>query len=90
MSGTLLDLLEWYGAIAGAVAALIISLDLGRRATGLAFVIFVTSSIALIGWGLLGEESQGIGTQNMVLLAINLIGVHRYLIRKRPAGPQPA
>jgi hypothetical protein len=57
MSGNLLELLEWYGAIAGALAAFIISLDLGRRATGWAFVIFVTSSTALIGWGLLGEES---------------------------------
>ena len=90
MSANLLELLEWYGAIAGALAAFIVSLDLGRRATGWAFVIFVTSSIALIGWGLLGDESQGIGTQNIVLLAINLIGVYRYLIRKRPPAAQPA
>jgi hypothetical protein len=84
MSDNLLELLEWYGAIAGAIAALIISLDLGRRATGWAFVIFVTSSLALIGWGLLGEESEGIGTQNIVLFVINVIGVYRYLIRRKP------
>jgi hypothetical protein len=89
MSTGLLELLEWYGSIAGAVAALIVSLDLGRRAIGWAFVIFVTSSLALISWGLLGEESQGIGTQNIVLLAINLIGVYRYLIRRKPM-PEPA
>ena len=89
MSDNLLGVLEWYGAAAGALAALIVSLDLGRRATGWAFVVFVTSSLALISWGLLGEESEGIGTQNVVLLAINLIGVYRYLIRKKKV-PGPA
>lgn len=81
---TLLEILEWYGAAAGAVAALIVSLDLGRRPTGWAFVIFVTSSIALILWGLLGQESEGIGYQNIILLVINCIGVYRYLVRKKP------
>lgn len=84
MSATLLDVLQYYGAAAGAIAALIVSLDLGRRPTGWAFVIFVTSSIALIGWGFINDEGEGIGAQNVVLLAINLIGVYRYLIRKKP------
>jgi hypothetical protein len=79
----LLTLLQWYGAGAGALAALIVSLDLGRKPTGTGFVIFVTSSIALIGWGFLDKEAKGIGTQNIILLAINLIGVYRYLIRKK-------
>lgn len=84
MSESLLTGLQWYGAAAGAIAALIVSLDLGRRPTGWAFVIFVTSSLALIGWGFLNDEGEGIGTQNIVLLAINVIGVYRYLIRKKP------
>lgn len=84
MNEGLLNGLQWYGAAAGAVAALIVSLDLGRRPTGWAFVIFVTSSLALIGWGFLNDEGEGIGTQNIALLAINLIGVYRYLIRKKP------
>jgi len=83
MNATLLNVLQYYGAGAGALAALIVSLDLGRRPTGWAFVIFVTSSLALIGWGFLNEESEGIGTQNIVLFAINLLGVYRYLIRKK-------
>jgi hypothetical protein len=86
MSDTLLAALQWYGAIAGSIAALIVSLDLGRRPTGWAFVIFVTASIALIGWGFFSEEAQGIGTQNIILLVINLIGVYRYLIRKKPVA----
>jgi hypothetical protein len=84
MSDTLLAGLQWYGAIAGSIAALIVSLDIGRRPTGWAFVIFVTASIALIGWGFFAEEAKGIGTQNIILLLINLIGVYRYLIRKKP------
>jgi hypothetical protein len=84
MSDTLLGVLQWYGSIAGAIAALIVSLDLGRRWTGWAVVIFVTASIVLILWGFLSKEAEGIGTQNIALLAINVIGVYRYLIRKKP------
>jgi len=84
MSETLLDVLQYYGAAAGALAALIVSLDLGRRPTGWAFVIFVTSSLALIGWGFMNDEGEGIGTQNVILFAINVLGVYRYLIRKKP------
>ncbi len=88
MSETLLDALQYYGAAAGALAALIVSLDLGRKPTGWAFVIFVTASIALILWGFLSEEAEGIGAQNVILFGINVIGVYRYLIRKKP--PEPA
>ena len=84
MNEGLLDFFQYYGAAAGALAALIVSLDLGRRPTGWAFVIFVTSSLALIAWGFLNDEGEGIGTQNIVLFGINLIGVYRYLIRKKP------
>lgn len=83
MNESILTNLQWYGAAAGAIAALIVSLDLGRRATGFGFVIFVTSSIALILWGFWAKDSEGIGTQNVILFAINLLGVYRYLIRKK-------
>ena len=65
------------------IAAATVSLDLGRRVTGWAFVLFVTSSIALIAWGFLGPDAKGIGWQNVILLGINLIGVYRYLVHKR-------
>ena len=86
MNDTLLDGLQYYGAGAALLAALIVSLDLGRRMTGWAFVLFVTSSIALILWGFLQPESEGIGWQNVGLLLINCNGVYRYLIRKRPSA----
>ncbi|MEJ7927370.1 hypothetical protein WG908_11460 [Sphingobium sp. AN641] len=82
MNQTLLDGLQYYGAGAATLAALIVSLNIGRRVTGWAFVIFVTSSIALILWGFLAENSEGIGFQNVALLAINIVGVWRYLISK--------
>ncbi|MBO9498125.1 MAG: hypothetical protein J7496_06635 [Novosphingobium sp.] len=84
MSDTLLTILQYYGAAAATVAALIVSLDLGRRWTGWGFVLFVTSSVALVLWGFFQPESEGIGVQNVVLLVINAIGVYRYLIVKKP------
>jgi hypothetical protein len=80
MPDTLLTVLQYYGAGAATLAALIVSLNLGRRITGWAFVLFVTSSIALIGWGFLDKDSEGIGWQNVALLVINAVGVWRYLI----------
>ncbi len=88
MNEATLDILQYYGAGAATIAALLVSLNLGRRWTGWAFVIFVTSSIALIGWGFLNDEGEGIGVQNAVLLVINVIGVYRYLIaRASPKEP---
>ena len=83
MNQTLLTVVQYYGAAAGVIAALVISLDLGRRPIGWAFVLFATSSIALIAWGFLQDHSEGIGWQNTVLLVINCVGVYRYLIRKK-------
>ena len=86
MSDTLLQVLQWYGAVASVIAAALVALDLGRRITGWAFVLFVTSSIALIGWGFAQPDAEGIGAQNIVMLAINLIGVYQYLVRKKESA----
>lgn len=85
MSDTLLQVLQWYGAAASVIAAALVALDLGRRVTGWAFVLFVTASLALIAWGFMQREATGIGVQNVLMLGINLVGVYRYLIRKRTA-----
>ncbi|MFM5918242.1 MAG: hypothetical protein ACKOOL_12025 [Novosphingobium sp.] len=83
MSDTLLSVLQWYGAVTSVIAAALVAGDLGRKITGWAFVLFVTSSIALIAWGFLQQDSKGIGVQNILMLVINLIGVYQYLIRKK-------
>jgi hypothetical protein len=85
MSLPLVEILEWYAAGAAVVAAAVVALDLGRRATGWAMVLFVTSSLAFIAYGLMDEEGA-LTVQNFILLGINLVGVYRYLIRKRPPG----
>ena len=89
MNDTILTVLQYYGAVASTIAALIVPLDLGRQWAGYAMVIFVTSSVALIGWGFLQPESEGIGMQNVVLLIINAVGVWRYLLSpdRRKAAP---
>lgn len=83
MSDALLNALQYYGAGAGVLAALAVALNLGRHVTGWAFVLFVTSSLALIAWGFMSQDSEGIGWQNVALLAINATGVYRYLVRKK-------
>jgi len=91
MNEGILTGLQYYGAVAATIAALLVSLDLGRKWTGYAMVIFVTSSLALIAWGFLQPESEGIGIQNVMLLAINAVGVWRYLLsphRKDMASEQ--
>lgn len=75
--------LEWFATIAGIIAALMIAADVSRRLTGLGFVLFTFASASWIAYGLMDEQG-GLMTQNIVLFCINLLGVYRYLIRKRP------
>ncbi|URW76718.1 hypothetical protein M9980_05805 [Sphingomonas donggukensis] len=74
--------LKWFATGTGIVAALMIAWDHGRRTTGLGFVIFVASSIAWILGAVLAGDGA-LGTQNAVLLCINVFGVYRYLIRRK-------
>lgn len=71
------------------MAALIVSLNISTRVSGWGFVLFVTSSIALIARGFLNDEGQGIGWQNVGLFAINCVGVYRYLIASGEQGEDP-
>lgn len=82
---TLTTALKWLASISGIVAALMVSLDSGRRMTGWGFVIFVGSSLAWIAGAILAKDGA-LGTQNAALFAINLFGVYRYLIRKKADG----
>ncbi len=80
----LTEALKWGASLSGIAAAFMVSLDSGRRVTGWGFVIFVGSSICwMAGAALTGDWA--LGTQNLILFGINLLGVYRYLIRKKPA-----
>jgi len=74
---------KWLASGSGIVAAAMVSLDLGRRLTGWGFVVFVASSICWIT-GAAMTRDLALGTQNVVLFGINLLGVYRYLVRKKP------
>ena len=82
---TLITALKWVASISGIVAALMVSLDSGRRLTGWGFVIFVGSALCWLAGAALSRDGA-LGTQNAVLLAINAFGVYRYLIRKKADG----
>jgi len=81
----LVDVLKWSASISGMVAALMVSLDLGRRVTGWGFALFVASSLCWIGGALMSHD-EPLWSQNLVLFGINLLGVYRYLIRKKVHG----
>lgn len=78
-----LEILKWGASISGIVAAFMVSLDSGRRVTGWGFALFVFSSILWISGSLL-DSDEPVLSQNLVLFGINIFGVYRYLIRKKP------
>lgn len=79
-----IEILSWFASISGIVAAFMVSLDSGRRITGWGFALFVLSSIAWIA-GALMDSDEPLLSQNLVMFGINIFGVYRYLIRKKPA-----
>jgi hypothetical protein len=80
---TLILILKWFASISGVIAAFMVSLDLGRRITGWGFALFVASSMAWIAGAVMSSD-EPLWSQNLVLFGINLFGVYRYLIRKKP------
>ncbi len=74
--------LEWIAAVGTMIAAGLIALDLGRRATGWGFVLFCLVSITWIVSGLT-SDAMPIAAMNAVLLLINAWGVWQYLIHPK-------
>ena len=76
----MVTIVRWVASISGMIAALLVSADLGKRDTGWGMVLFCGSAICwLTGAALMRDWA--LGTQNIVLLAIDVFGVYRYLIR---------
>ena len=75
---------EWIGTGLTIIAALMVSLDLGRRITGYGFLLFAISSLF---WLTVARQDGQLGLwlTNAVLFCINLIGVWRWLVLKKPA-----
>ncbi|XBQ17035.1 MAG: hypothetical protein ABL308_03960 [Oceanicaulis sp.] len=75
-----LEILRWIAAATGITAALIVSSDLGRKATGAGFVVFLASSISWVVASYI-QDKPALAAQNVVLTAINAWGVYRWLLR---------
>ncbi len=76
---TLAELLEWYATISGVIAAIMLAGDFGRRVTGFGFILFCTMNIAWIAFAQM-DDTGGLMWQNIILFAVNLIGVWQYLL----------
>ena len=76
------EIVRWFASISGMVAALLVALDLGKRDTGWAMLLFCGSAVAWIAGAVLMKD-WALGTQNIVLLGIDAVGVYRYLVRSR-------
>ncbi len=74
------QLIEWYATISGVIAAIMLASDLGRKITGFGFVLFCTMNIAWIVHAQTQPEGGGLMWQNIVLFAVNLLGVYQYLL----------
>jgi tetrahydromethanopterin S-methyltransferase subunit E len=74
--------LDWYAAISGIIASGMIAWDHSRRITGWGFVVFCTTSAAWIISSALNHTAP-LAVQNVIMFGVNLLGVYRYLIRKK-------
>lgn len=80
----MVDVIQWLATISGIIAAVMVATNLSARITGWGFVVFTGSSIFWIAFGVLKQEPP-LTIQNAVLLVVNLIGIWRYLIARKPA-----
>jgi hypothetical protein len=76
---SLAEMLEWYATVSGVVAAIMLAGDFGRRVTGFGFVLFCTMNIAWIAFARM-DDTGGLMWQNIILFAVNLLGVWQYLL----------
>lgn len=79
------NVLEWVAMAGGIAGAITVSLDLGRRITGYGFIIFLVSSVAWVFVGI-GQGEAPLTIQNVILSAVNVLGIYRWLIAKKEDG----
>ncbi len=71
------QIIEWAGSLTGVSAAVLLALNIS--VSGWAYVFYLFSSILLLIWGL-REKAHGVAFQNLVFIAINILGIYRWLI----------
>lgn len=77
------EFLRWIAAIFGVIGTAMIAWGGTRRLTAAGFFVVCVCSVAWMGVGVL-QGANALTTQNLVLLAINGVGVWRW---GRPLGP---
>ncbi|MBU6269004.1 MAG: hypothetical protein KGN34_15770 [Sphingomonadales bacterium] len=76
------DPVSWFGAIGAIIASAVLAGDMGRRATGWAFVLFMAVSVAWIASGFV-SRTWPLVIQNAILLAIDTWGAWQFLLNPR-------
>ena len=75
------DIATWIAPIATTIAALMTASNLGSRVTGWGFVVFTIGSLAWLVLGIATGQSNLLW-QNIILTALNLFGIWRWLGRQ--------
>jgi hypothetical protein len=75
------DTISWLATAATILAATMTASNLGSRITGYGFIVFTVGSLAWLATGLLTDQPALTWT-NVVLTALNLFGVWRWLGRQ--------
>lgn len=81
----MLTILEWSGAIAGALGALILACN--RRWSGYGFVLFLFANAAWMGYGV-KTATYGLVVMQMVCTGTSLLGIWRWLVLPRLSRPR--
>ncbi len=69
---------NWIAPVATTLAAIMVAANLGARITGIGFIVFSVGAVAWMAIGIATGQANLVW-QNAVLLAINLLGVWRWL-----------
>lgn len=69
---------NWVAPVATTLAAVMVAANLGARLTGVGFIVFSVGAVAWMAIGLATGQANLVW-QNGILLAINLLGVWRWL-----------
>lgn len=75
------DIATWVAPVATTIAALMTASNLGSRVTGYGFIVFTIGSLAWLTLGITTGQSNLLW-QNLILTALNLLGIWRWLGRQ--------
>jgi hypothetical protein len=72
-----MKLIEWAGSLFGVSAAILLALNVSI--SGWAYILYLLSSLFLAFWAY-RQKAYGVAFQNLVFIAINVMGIYRWLI----------